>query len=157
MTWIDIAVTVTICLLAGFGFWKGIVRTAIGIAGFLGGILLAGSFFRQLAELLWPTGGTGSLIAAFAIIFFSTVIAATIVAALLSRLIHMTVLGTVDRIMGLAAGAFVAAVGWSVLLALMVALSPDIAELVVESPLAQALVDWNPTARYLLPGSSQTF
>lgn len=156
MTWIDIAVLATICILAGFGFWKGIVRAVIGIAGFLGGLLLAGALYRPLAEMIWPSGGTGSLIAAYAIIFFATLVVAAIVAALLSRVIHMTVLGVVDRVIGLVAGGFVAAMGWALLLALLVSLSPSMAELVAESPLAQALVDWSPAARHLLPDSSHT-
>ena len=156
MTWIDVAVVVTICLLAGYGFWKGIVKTVIGIAGFLGGILLAGALYRQMAETVWPSGGTGTLIAAYAIIFFGTLIAATIVATLLSHAIHMTVLGIVDRVIGLVAGAFVAAAGWALLLALLVSLSPNIADLVAQSPIARAIVAWNPIAEYLLSGSSQT-
>jgi len=35
MTWLDSAVVATICILAAFGFWKGILRTIIGIAALL--------------------------------------------------------------------------------------------------------------------------
>ena len=151
MTWLDVAVTVTICLLAAFGFWKGIVRAVIGIAGLLGGILLAGSLHRQVAAMLWPSGGTWSLIAAYAVILIAMLIVAALLAALLSRLVHMTALGMVDRIVGLAAGAIVAALGWALLLALLVPLSPGLADLVSQSPIARLLIDWGLAANCLPP------
>ncbi|MBE9505393.1 MAG: CvpA family protein [Chloroflexi bacterium] len=156
MTWLDVAVTVTICLLAAFGFWKGIVRAVIGIAGLLGGILLAGSLHRQVAAMLWPSGGTWSLIAAYAVILIAMLIVAALLAALLSRLVHMTALGMVDRIVGLAAGAIVAALGWALLLALLVPLSPGLADLVSQSPIARLLIDWGPAANYLPPDTGHT-
>ncbi len=155
MTWLDVAVTVTICLLAAFGFWKGIVRAVIGIAGLLGGILLAGALHRQVAAMLWPSGGTWSLVAAYAIILIATLIVAALLAALLSRLIHMTALGMVDRIVGLAVGAIAAALGWALLLALLVPLSPGLADLVSQSPVVRLLLDWSLTVNCLPPDPGQ--
>ncbi len=149
MTWLDVAVTVTICLLAAFGFWKGIVRAIIGIAGLLGAILLAGSLHRQVAAMLWPSGGTWSLIAAYAVILIAALIMAALLAALLSHLIHMTALGIVDRIVGLATGAIVAALGWALLLALLVPLSTGLADLVSQSPVVRLLLDWSLTVNCL--------
>jgi membrane protein required for colicin V production len=143
VTWLDVAVTVTICLLAAFGFWKGIVRAVIGIAGLLGGLLVAGSLHRQVAAMLWPSGGTWSLIAAYAIILIATLVVAALLAALVSRLIHTTALGMVDRIVGLAAGAIVATMGWALLLALFVPLIPGFADLVSQSPVARLLLYWS--------------
>lgn len=151
MTWLDVAVTVTICLLAAFGFWKGIVRAVIGIVGLLGGILLAGTLHQQVAATLWPSGGTWSLIAAYALILIATLIVTALLAALLSRLIHMTALGTVDRMVGLAAGATAAALGWALLLALLVPLSPGLADLVSQSPIVRLLLNWSLTLNCLPP------
>ena len=143
MTWLDVAITVTICLLAAFGFWKGIVRAVIGIAGLLGGLVIAGSLHRQVAALLWPSGGTWSLIAAYAVVLIATLIVAALLAALLSRLIHMTALGMIDRLIGLAVGAIVATLGWALLLTLLVSLSSGFADLVSQSPIARLLLDWS--------------
>jgi membrane protein required for colicin V production len=151
VTWLDVAVTVTICLLAAFGFWKGIVRAVIGIVGLLGGILLAGALHQQVAATLWPSGGTWSLIAAYALILIATLIVTALLAALLSRLIHMTALGTVDRMVGLAAGATAAALGWALLLALLVPLSPGLADLVSQSPVVRLLLNWSLTVNCLPP------
>ena len=145
MTWLDVAITVTICLLAAFGFWKGIVRAVIGIAGLLGGLVIAGSLHRQVAALLWPSGGTWSLIAAYAVVLIATLIVAALLAALLSRLIHMTALGMVDRLIGLAVGAIVATLGWALLLTLLVSLSSGFADLVSQSPIARLLLYWSLT------------
>ena len=149
MTWLDVTVTVTICLLAAFGFWKGIVRAIIGIAGLLGAILLAGSLHRHIAAMLWPSGGTWSLIVAYAVILIAALIMAALLAALLSHLIHMTALGMVDRIVGLATGAIVAALGWALLLALLVPLSTGLADLVSQSPVVRLLLDWSLTVNCL--------
>ena len=143
MKWLDVAVTVTICLLAAFGFWKGIVRAVIGIAGLLGGLVLAGALHRHVAATLWPSGGTWPLIAVYAVILIATLIIAALLAALLSRLIHMTALGVVDRIVGLAVGAIVAALGWALLLTLLASLSPSFADLVSQSSVARLLLDWS--------------
>ncbi len=143
MTWRDVVVTVSICLLAAFGFWKGIVRAVISVAGLFVGILLAGSLHRQVAAMLWSSGGTWSLIAAYAVILIATLILTALLAALLSRLIHMTALGMIDRIVGLAAGATAATLGWALLLALLVALSPGFADLVSQSPVARLLLAWS--------------
>ncbi len=149
MTWLDVVVTVSICLLAAFGFWKGIVRAVISVAGLFVGILLAGSLHRQAAATLWPSGGTWSLIAAYAVVLIATLFVAALLAALLSRLIHMTALGMIDRIVGLAVGAVVAILGWALLLALLVALSPGFADLVSQSPVARLLLDWSLAANGL--------
>jgi len=145
MTWLDVAITVTICLLAAFGFWKGIVRAVIGIAGLLGGLVIAGSLHRQVAALLWPSGGTWSLIAAYGVVLIATLIVAALLAALLSRLIHMTALGMVDHLIGLAVGAIVATLGWALLLTLLVSLSSGFADLVSQSPIARLLLYWSLT------------
>ena len=142
VTWLDVAITVSVCVSAVFGFWKGIVRAVLGIAGLLGGLLLAGAYYRQVAASLWPAGETWSLFAAYALILVGVLAAAAVLAALLSRLIHMTALGLVDRIIGLVVGALVAAMAWAALLDMLQPLVPGIAGLISDSPFAHALADW---------------
>jgi len=141
MTWLDIAVVATICLSAAYGLWKGIVRAIIGVAGLLGGLLLAGNYYRVLADSLWPQGGSWTGIAAFALIFFGVLIAAALIAGLLSRLIHMTPLGIVDRALGLAAGVLVALFGWGLILTITVALIPGADAALADSALAYGLIN----------------
>lgn len=92
--------------------------------------------------MLWPTGSTWCLVAAYALVLVGVLVAAALVAALLSRLIHMTALGLIDRIAGLVIGAFVTAMAWAALLAALLPVVPGIDALVADSPLAQVLLDW---------------
>jgi membrane protein required for colicin V production len=141
MTWLDIAIVATICLCAAYGFWKGIIRAIIGVAGLLGGLLIAGAYYRELAFKLWPDGGAWTSAAAYAIILLAVLVAAALVAALLSRLVHMTPLGIVDRALGLAAGLLVAVLGWGLLLTIAAAIIPGADEALADSALACAVMD----------------
>jgi len=142
LTWLDIAITISVCVSAAFGFWKGIVRAVVGIAGLLGGVLVAGAYYRQAAAALWPGGETWAPVAAYALVLVGVLAAAAILAALLSRLIHMTALGLVDRILGLVVGALVAAMAWAALLNALQMVIPGVGSLVSDSSFARALVDW---------------
>jgi len=149
MTWLDIAVVVTVCLSAAYGLWKGIVRAIVGIAGLIGGILLAGAFYQELALKLWPVGGSWTNPAAYAVIFFGTLIAAGIIAGLLSRIVHMTPLGIVDRVLGLTAGLLVALLGWALVLTIIVAVMPGADTALADSALAYRLIHWLAAVRGL--------
>lgn len=149
MSWIDIAVVATAGLSAAYGLWKGIVKAVIGIAGLLGALLLAGSYYRALAAALWPAGGYWTLIAAYAMILFGVLITAALIAGLLSHVIHMTPLGMVDRGLGLAAGLLVALLGWGLLFTLITTLVPGAAAALGDSVLACRLMDFLAAVRGL--------
>ena len=149
MTWLDIAVVATVCLSAAYGLWKGIIRAVVGIAGLIGGLLLAGAFYRELALKLWPVGGSWTNAAAYAIILFGTLIAAGIVAGLLSKLVHMTPRGIVDRVLGLAAGLLVALLGWALVLTVIAAVIPGADTALADSALAYGLIHWLTAVRGL--------
>ena len=156
MTWLDIAVVATICIFAAFGFWKGILRTVIGIAALLLGLFLAGALYGDVAEALWPEGSGWSLAAAFALVLVGILIVGAIVAAIVSRAVHMTALGLVDRAIGLAAGVLVAIVAWGAVLALLMQIIPGMDGLMGESPVATLVVNWfvQLTGLWSQPGQS---
>lgn len=155
MTWLDIAIVATICIFAAFGFWKGILRTVIGIAALLLGVFLAGALYGDVAEALWPNGSNWSVVAAFALILMGTLVVGAIVAALVSRAVHMTALGLVDRVIGLAAGALVAIVAWGAVVALIARVIPG-TDLLAESPVAMLVANWfiQMTGLWSQPGQS---
>jgi uncharacterized membrane protein required for colicin V production len=142
MTWLDLVVVATICIFAALGFWKGILRTVIGIAALLLGLFFAGALYGRLAEFLWPDGRGWSLVASFALILVGTLVVGAIAAAIVSRAVHMTALGLVDRAIGLATGALVAIVAWGAVLALLMHVLPGMDGLVGESPVATLVVNW---------------
>ena len=140
MTWLDIMVVATVCLCAAYGFWKGIIRAVVATAGLLGGFLLAGACYRDLASRLWPTGGAWTNAAAYALILFGVLLAAAIIASLLSRLVHMTPLGVVDRTLGLVAGLLLALFSWALLLTIVVTVIPGSDNALSDSALAYRLI-----------------
>jgi len=141
LTGLDLAITISLCVSAAFGFWKGIVRAVVGIAGLLGGILLAGAYHERVAAVLWPEGGSWCPVAAYALTLVTVLIAAAVVAALLAHVIHLTALGLVDRIAGLVIGVFVAAMTWAVLLNALLSAVPGTEGLVAGSALAPVLLE----------------
>ena len=152
MTWLDLAIVISICLSAAYGFWKGIVRAIVGVAGLLGGIAVAGAFYQSLALKLWPDGGAWTRAAAYAIILIAILITAAIVASVLARLVHMTPLGIVDRSVGLAAGLALALLGWALVLTLVLSL-PGADTALSDSAVAHTLIRWLAAARGLPPPS----
>ena len=151
MTWFDIAVVATICLCAAYGFWKGVIRAIAGVAGLLGGLVIASAYYGELALKLWPEGGAWTSAAAYAIILLGVLLVAALVATILSRLVHMTPLGIVDRALGLAAGLLVGILGWGLLLTIAAAIIPGVEEALADSTLACALMDLLASVRGLPP------
>lgn len=151
MTWLDVAVVATVLLAAAYGFWKGIIRAVVSVAGLLGGLLLAGTFYQQLALALWPAGGAWTNAAAFAIILIAVLVAAAMLAAVLFRLVHMTPLGIVDRAVGFAVGLLIVALGWSLLLTFLLSNIPNADSVLADSTVAVALIHWLAAIRGLPP------
>jgi len=142
MTWLDIAVVASILLAGAYGFWKGIVRAVVGVAGLLGGLVLAGTYYLQLAQALWPSGEAWARVAAFAIIFIAVLVLAAMVGAFLFRLVHMTPLGIIDRVLGLAAGLLIVGLSWALVLSLVLANVPGAHATVTDSSVAITLIRW---------------
>jgi membrane protein required for colicin V production len=142
MTWLDIAVVASILLAGAYGFWKGIVRAVVSVAGLLGGLVLAGTYYPHLALALWPAGEAWTKVAAFAIILIAILVLAAMVAAFLFRLVHMTPLGIVDRVLGLAAGLLIVGLGWALLLSLVFANVPGAHATLIDSSVAITFIRW---------------
>ncbi len=85
MNWLDIAIIVVILSLGMFGLFKGATRAIFGIAGLIGGIVLAGYWHESLALFLSPEGSIWSSIAAYAIIVISLLIFSTIISQLITN------------------------------------------------------------------------
>ncbi len=154
MTWLDIAVTATVCVSAGIGCWRGLLQAIIGIAGLLGGLLLAGQFYRQLAVALWPSSGVWSFAAAYAIILLGIIAAAALLATVLVRLVRMTPLGIADRCLGMAMGVLIVVTLWAFALTVLLGAVPGSDLLIADSPVARTIVNWLAAARGLPPAQS---
>ncbi len=102
MNLLDIALIAIVLFSIGAGVWKGLVREILNIVGVLAAILLslmlASSLAPRMSSIL-PYGTSGyaeSLI----VIFVVTLIAATLIAHLLTKVIEAVKLGGVNRALG---------------------------------------------------------
>lgn len=102
----DLACLAIALIFALLGLFRGLVRQIFGIAGFVGGLLLARSFAAPLADTFYKDLGLalGLATAAFGLVLF---FAAEIAAKLLGNLLHGMLgsfTGTLNRLGGLALG-----------------------------------------------------
>lgn len=155
MSGLDIAIIATCILSAVIGYWRGLVRPVIGLGGFLAGLVLAATYSAPLAEALWPGRGAWSTVASYALIMLATLVVTGIIASLVSRAVHMSPFGTVDRLLGLTLATLLVIAGWAALLWLGAALVPGVAEVISDSTLAPLLFQFLPDAGATLPHSPQ--
>src|SRR4030042_2737869 len=100
MNWLDIVMIVVVVGLGITGLRQGMIRTVFGIAGLIGGIFLAGRYYDELAERLFPSGAIWGNIAAYAIIAVATLVVAGVIGWLLAKLVNFAALGWLDRLVG---------------------------------------------------------
>ncbi len=106
MNWADWAIIVILGLSAFLSFWRGFVREALSLLGWLLAFWVAISFNDALATLLVSHITTPSvrLGTAFLILFVGTLIVVGIVNFLLVKLMHLTGLTSTDRMLGIVFG-----------------------------------------------------
>lgn len=97
MCWVDVVIIIIIICLIIQGLVAGFVRSMFDIGSIILGIFLALEYAERLkmAKFL-----------AFLLIFISTVIVVSITGRIISKIIHLTPLGIMDRLMGSALGFF---------------------------------------------------
>src|SRR4030066_531884 len=93
MNWLDIVIIIVVVSLGIAGLRQGLIRTVFGIAGLIGGIFLAGRYYDELAERLFPSGAIWGNIAAYAIIAIATLVVAGVIGWLLAKLVNFAAAG----------------------------------------------------------------
>jgi membrane protein required for colicin V production len=139
MNWLDIVIMVTTFSLGLIGLWKGATKVIFGIAGLIGGIILAGKWYKIVATIISPEGAIWSGIAAYIIIVLATLIVSAILSHLLIQLIHTVMLGWLDRGIGFILGA---GIGLALCIAFVAAISkiPGMEGFISQSSLATFLI-----------------
>jgi membrane protein required for colicin V production len=86
--------------------WRGFVREAISLAGWIAAFVLANMFVGQVADLLapWIANVTGRYVAAFALLLAGTLVVSGILARLGAQVVKATGLTVFDRLLGTAFG-----------------------------------------------------
>jgi membrane protein required for colicin V production len=152
MNWLDIVIIVVAVLLGLVGLRQGIIKTVFGIAGLIGGIVLAGRYYDGLAALLSPSGATWVNIAAYAIILIATLIVAGVVGHFVAKLVHFAALGWIDRLVGCVLGVFIGGLICAAILAIVLKYYPGAETVISQSGLARFLMEGFPLLLALLPG-----
>jgi membrane protein required for colicin V production len=151
MNWLDIVIIVVAALLGFTGLRQGIIKTVFGIAGLIGGIVLAGRYYDELAARLSPAGATWANIAAYAIILLATLVVAGVVGHFIAKLVHFAALGWLDRLIGCILGIFIGGLLCAAVLAIVLKYYPGSEAVISQSGLAGFLMDKFPLLLALLP------
>ncbi len=152
MNWLDIVIIIVALLLGIVGLRQGIIRTVFGIAGLIGGIVLAGRYYDELAVVLSSSGATWVNIAAYAIILLATIIVAGVVGHFVAKLVHFAALGWLDRLVGCVLGVFIGGLLCAAVLAIVLKYYPGTEAAISQSGLARFLMEQFPLLLALLPG-----
>jgi len=140
MNWLDIVIIVVIVLLGIAGLRQGMIRTVFGIAGLIGGIVLAGRYYDELAALLFPSSATWANIVAYAIIAIATLVVAGVIGWLLAKLVNFAALGWLDRLVGFILGIVIGGLLCAAILAIVVKYYPGMEATINQSVIARFLV-----------------
>jgi membrane protein required for colicin V production len=151
MNWLDIVIIVVAALLGLAGLRQGIIRTVFGIAGLIGGIVLAGRYYDELAALLFPAGAPWANIAAYAIILLATLLVAGVVGHFVAKLVHFAALGWLDRLIGCVLGVVIGCLICAAILAIVGKYYPGAEAVISQSVIARFLMEQFPLLLALLP------
>lgn len=82
------------------GVWRGVVREVMSVLAWVIGVVLAGRFAADLAQLLPINGDLLPHAVAWVLVLLVVLIAAGLLARLLKQLLSVAGLGLVDRLLG---------------------------------------------------------
>ena len=99
---VDWVIVVVLVISTGVSLWRGFAREALSLAGWVAAFIIANMFGGQMASLLAGAieNITGRYVAAYAILFVGTLIAAGLLGKLAAQLIKVTGLTLLDRLLG---------------------------------------------------------
>jgi membrane protein required for colicin V production len=102
----DWAIIVILGLSVLLSLWRGFVREAVSLAGWVAAFVVANMFVGEMATLLvqWIANVTGRYIAAYALLFAGTLVLAGILGKFSAQVVRVTGLTLLDRLLGTAFG-----------------------------------------------------
>ncbi len=102
MNWVDAAMLAVVLLSALAGFLRGFARELLGLAAWVGAIVLASLYSPALlpAARGWIHDALVAEVICFAVLFVVVLITLSVLAGLASRLVRFSPLGGIDRILG---------------------------------------------------------
>ena len=106
MSWLDLLILGVIALSALISLIRGFVKESISLLSWIAAGIVAFRYFSPLAELLEPylADPTIRSMAAFAVLFISTLIIGAIINFIMSQLVSKTGLSGTDKALGVVFG-----------------------------------------------------
>ena len=154
LNWLDMAIAVLVIGGAFRGYQRGVVREGMAFAGLLGGMALAARWHVDVAQGLRPWIGGGALADGISYlgIVLVTLGCATVLTLAIRKLMHLLLVGWLDRAAGALFGAGQGAIVAAICLFLMVKFQLFGLDKVVKgSDLATVILGILPGAMGLLP------
>ena len=107
MSWLDLVILGIIALSALISLIRGFVKESISLLSWIAAGIVAFRYFSAMAELLEPylADPTIRSMAAFAVLFISTLIIGAIINFIMSQLVSKTGLSGTDKALGVVFGA----------------------------------------------------
>ncbi|MFT4518573.1 MAG: membrane protein required for colicin V production [Halioglobus sp.] len=103
---VDWVIIVVLTLSVLLSLWRGFVREAISLAGWVAAFIIANMFADEMAALLSQliVNPTGRYVVAYAALFVITLVLATVLRRLAAQVVKVTGLSLLDRLLGTAFG-----------------------------------------------------
>jgi len=103
---VDWTIITVLSLSILLSLWRGFVREAVSLAGWIAAFFIANMFVGAMEVVLtqWISNVTGRYVAAFAILFVATLVMANVLGALGKQVVRVTGLSLLDRLLGTAFG-----------------------------------------------------
>ncbi len=101
-TAVDWAIIAVLGLSILLSLWRGFVREAVSLAGWIAAFVIANMFVGEMAAFLqqWIANVTGRYVAAYALLFAGMLMLAGIVGKLSAQVVKVTGLTLLDRLLG---------------------------------------------------------
>jgi len=151
MNWFDIVLIAVLILSTVVGIWRGFINMVLPLIGIIIGIVLAGLYAPTVGGWLPIDNAEHAAWSGYAIIMVGTLVVSIILAVILTRFVHLTLLGWLDRVLGgifgLALGALICAA--SLAACVKYGLGTDFIQ---GSGIAQFMLAQFPAILVLLPG-----
>jgi membrane protein required for colicin V production len=103
---VDWGIVVVLSLSMLLSLWRGFVREAVSLAGWVVAFVIANLYANELASVLaqWIQNITGRYVAAYGLLFAGTLVLAGILAKVSAQVVKVTGLSLLDRLLGTAFG-----------------------------------------------------
>jgi len=99
---VDWVIIVVLSLSILLSLWRGFVREAVSLAGWVAAFVIANMYGHEMASLLerWIENITGRYVAAYGLLFAGSLVLAGILAKVSAQVVKVTGLSLLDRLLG---------------------------------------------------------